>query len=405
MLGAAVILSIAATAIGVMAWTELGPAPVTRSRAAAERRCTPATPVTTPTVGRRLLAVSVGLADQPTSVALYPDRPGDGVLSELPGRLRRIEAGRLTNDVVLDLTDDTTERGDAGLLATAYDPDGRWLYVYRVTKTLDDVITAHRVDEDGRPLPGDAVEVLHVDHPASGQHHGGSMAFRADGLLYLGLGDGGGLGDPRENAQNRASLLGKVLRIDPTPDAARPYAVPADNPFVDIHGWRPEIWALGVRNPFRMSIDEETGDIWLGDVGQTCSEELDRLPASAAGANLGWDRLEGHEQFEGGEVRGGHHAPVATYPHSAGFCAIVAGYVVRGDTIGDLDGWVLHTDYCRGRVLALDTRSTASTPPVRDLGVSVDSPIALLPGPAGLPWVLSRTGSVLELRPAASPAS
>jgi glucose/arabinose dehydrogenase len=218
-------------------------------------------------------------------------------------------------------------------------------------------------------------------------------------MLYVGLGDGGGLGDPRENAQDPGTLLGKVVRISPTPAGPRPYVVPRDNPFVGRPGWRSEIWALGVRNPFRMSLDTATGDLWLGDVGQTCWEELNRLPTAAAGANLGWDRREGPSDFEGGDLIGDEVMPVHAYPHAEGWCAIVAGYVPRGSAIPELDGWLLHTDYCRGRLLAVRVGEGDVEPvEVRELGLRLESPTAIVPGPTGRPWVLTLDGPVFELR-------
>jgi glucose/arabinose dehydrogenase len=379
----------------------VGPAsPRTSSRVAADRSCPPPAPATpTPLLdGGPFSLEPVGHADEPTSLALLPDRAGDGVLGERRGRLVRVDAGAITSDVVLDLSEDTTDDGDGGLLGVAYDPDGRWLFVYRATKARDDVITAYPVDRAGMPDPEAERQILKVDHPPSQQHHGGSLLFGADGMLYVGFGDGGGLGDPHENAQNPGTLLGKVLRIDPTPGAARPYAVPPDNPFVDRHGWRPEIWVLGVRNPFRMSLDEATGDLWLGDVGQSCWEELDRLPGSAAGSNLGWDRREGDADFEGGDVPGDELAPVETYPHASGWCAIVGGYVPRASPIPALDGWFLHTDYCRGRVMALHPGEGDASLEVRDLGLVLETPVAVVPGPSGRPWVLTLDGGVFEVR-------
>lgn len=329
--------------------------------------------------------------DEPTSLALVPGAD-DGVLGERPGRVLAVVDGEVTAEVVIDLSGDTAEEGDGGLLAVAYDPDGEWLYVYRATADRDDVLTAHPVDETGRPEPGPGLEVIRVDRPPSEQHHGGSLAFGPDGMMYLGLGDGGGLGDPGENAQDPSSLLGKVLRIDPTPDGERPYVVPADNPFVGRAGWRPEIWVLGVRNPYRMTLDAATGELWLGDVGQTCWEELNRLTADDAGANLGWDRREGDADFEGGEVIGRHLAPELAHPHAAGWCAIVAGYVPHRSPLPALDGWLLHTDYCGGRVLALRDGE------LRDLGIEVANPIALVPGPSGHPWLLTLDGPILEVR-------
>lgn len=369
------------------------------SRVAADRACAPVASDPVPVLAGTIVSAEVvGRAEAPTSLALRPGTDGDGVLGERRGRLVEVQDGEVTGRVVLDLSADTTGDGDGGLLGVAYDPHEPWLYVYRATEARDDVVTAYPLDAAGLPRQQDEREILLVDHPPSKQHHGGSFLIDPGGLLYVGLGDGGGLGDPLENAQDPSTLLGKVLRIDPTPGDEQPYAVPSDNPFVGRHGWRPEIWVLGVRNPFRMSLDEATGDLWLGDVGQSCWEELDRIPA-AGGANLGWDRREAAADFEGGEVPGRELLPVAARPHVDGWCAIVAGYVPRDSAAPALDGWLLHTDYCAGRILALRTDGAPGAPPeLRDLGVHVAAPIAIVPGPAGRPWVLSLDGEVLELR-------
>jgi glucose/arabinose dehydrogenase len=401
------LLLVLATCVGMVAATVggaiaiVGPAnTVTSSRLAADRACPATAPSpSTPLLlgGGGLTTERVAIADEPTALALRPDGDGDGVLGERSGRLLQVDDGDITDHVVLDLSHDTMDEGDGGLLGLAYDLDGTWLYVYRATKARDDRLTAYPVDGAGAPDPSAARVILDVDHPPSQQHHGGSLLFGADGMLYIGLGDGGGLGDPRENAQDPGTLLGKILRIAPTPGGPRPYEVPRDNPFVGRRGWRSEIWALGVRNPFRMSLDEATGDLWLGDVGQTCWEELDRL--TTAGANLGWDRREGPSDFEGGDLRGDVVDPVHAYPHAEGWCAIVAGYVPRRSAIPALDGWLLHTDYCRGRILALRTGDDdPGTVEIRDLGLRLKSPIAIVPGPAGRPWVLTLDGQVLEVR-------
>ena len=395
---------VVAAAAAVGAITLVGPATVpSKSRAATDRPCPPVTTDPVPRLeGPGITAERVATAVEPTSLALRPGSTGDGVLAERAGRLVRVAAGVVTGDVVLDLTADTTDDGDGGLLGVTYDPDGEWLYVYRATEARDDEITAYPVDEAGLPRQAEGRSILLVDHPPSEQHHGGSLLFGPDEMLYVGFGDGGGLGDPRENAQDPTSLLGKILRIDPTPDASRPYAVPADNPFVDQYGWRPEIWVLGVRNPFRLGVDEATGDLWLGDVGQSCWEEIDRLPTTgdgrAAGANLGWDRREGSAAFEGGDVPGGELEPVQAYAHRDGWCAIVAGYVPEASAVPTLDGWLLHTDYCAGRVLALRPGQRPDDPvEQRDLGVHIKAPIAIVPGPSGHPWVLTLDGAVIEL--------
>lgn len=392
---AVVLATVAAVAVAVLA----GPSRrVPASRVAADAPCAPAGPSPeAPTrLDTRLDLVPVGTAEEPTWFAADPERPHLGVLTERRGRVRMVEDGVVADAVVVDLAHDTADDGDGGLLAAVYDPAGGWLYLWRSTPEGDDVLTAHRLDADGVPA-ADGRVVLRLERPPSKQHHGGAIAFGADGYLYLGVGDGGGLGDPRENAQDATSLLGKVLRIRPTPEAARPYAVPDDNPFADRYGWAPEIWALGVRNPFRASTDG-AGTLWLGDVGQTCWEEINRLAPEDAGANLGWDRLEGDAEFEGGSTTGRYHAPVWTQAHDRGWCAIVAGYVPRGGSVPALDGLLLYTDYCAGDLRGLVVDGDGPRPPVVDLGLEADNPVAIVPGPTGAPWVLTLDGAILELR-------
>ena len=403
-LALAAVAALCAAAVGVGAALAIrsastgGPSP---SRVATDRPCPELT--TSPALRRpegAVLALEpVGRADQPTTAAFLPDGSGDGVLGERQGRVRRVEGGRLTDEVVLDLSHDTLDEGDGGLLALAYSPDGDWLYAYRADADRDDVLTAHPVDEAGVPDPQSSVVLLDVDHPDSVQHHGGGLAVTADGLVFLGLGDGGGLGDPRRHAQDPSTLLGKILRIDPTPGGPRPYRIPLDNPFASRPGWRPEIWALGARNPFRLTIDGPTGDLWLGDVGQSCWEELDRLPTGGApetGLNLGWDLREGTHRFEGGEGPGRRVDPEQEHNHRDGWCGIVAGVVVRGDAIPALDGRLIYTDYCRGRLLALAVDGAAE-PRLLDTGLALDRPAAIVAGPAGEPWVLSLDGAVAAL--------
>ena len=396
--------AVGAVAIGAATYAVVaaasGPTERERSREATERRCTPPYVEVEPTTTDKpdLSLETVGRADQPTTIAIDPRGEAPTLLGQREGRVRVLgDDGRITGDVVLDL-EDTSDHGDGGLLALAYDPDGGWLYAWRTLPTQDDVLTAYPLDASGRPEQDGEVELLRSGHGSSEQHHGGGLAFGPDGYLYLGIGDGGGLGDPRENAQNGETVLGKLLRIDPTPGEDEPYAVPPDNPFVGRDGWRPEIWALGVRNPYRLTFDAATGALWLGDVGQSCWEEIDRLTADDAGANLGWDHREGSAPFQGGDVPGHEVLPEHTYSHLGGWCALVTGSVVRTPALRELDGWLLHTDYCRGRIMALRAdREPGAAPELLDTGLRVERPVAIVTGPDGLPWVLGANGDVVRI--------
>jgi glucose/arabinose dehydrogenase len=195
------------------------------------------------------------------------------------------------------------------------------------------------------------MRLLSVDQPFA-NHNGGVVAFGPDGYLYLGLGDGGSGGDPQGNAQSLDTLLGKILRLDV--DAGDPYVIPPDNPFADVGG-RPEIWAYGLRNPWRFSFDRLNGDLYIGDVGQNAWEEIDFLPAGhPGGANFGWDYREGAHPFEGTPPAGLELIdPVVEYSLSGANCAVTGGYVYRGQNLPDFHGVYLYGDFCSGVVWGL----------------------------------------------------
>ncbi|MBA2282847.1 MAG: PQQ-dependent sugar dehydrogenase [Acidimicrobiia bacterium] len=361
----------------------------------------PPTPVSKDSL--QLEEVDTAGAVDPAALAFAPDGSADGLLGDRSGRVARIVDGQPTDEVVLDFRGDTQEVGDGGLLGLAYDPAGDWVYVYRATEARDDVVTAYPLDADGRPDESAEREILFVDHPSSEQHHGGGFVFGPDGNLWIGLGDGGGLGDPFENGQRTDTLLGKVIRITPTPEGDEPYTIPSDNPFVDREGFSPEIWLIGLRNPFRISFDAATGDLWVGDVGQACWEELNLLRAADGwlpGANLGWDAREGSYPYEGDAVPGGSLEPAHTHPHRDGWCALAAGFVARDGVLPGLDGFLLHTDYCKGRIMAFRPGSVDDPPRLVDTGLDLERPVAIVPGPDGVPWVLSIEGPVYRIVPA-----
>ena len=236
-------------------------------------------------------------------------RSGDTALyvTTQSGSVRAIRNGKLAARTVLDLTADTIARGEQGLLGLAFAPDGAHLYVDYTDKAGDTHIDEFAMN--GRVAdPSSRRNLLVVDQPEP-NHNGGQLAFGPDGDLYIAFGDGGAADDEGfghvngGNGQSLGTLLGKILRIDPTPTASAPYTVPADNPFVGRSGAKPEIWAYGLRNPWRFSFDTDTGDLWIGDVGQNDWEEVDFAPATngrdaGRGDNYGWDRLEGtHEHI------------------------------------------------------------------------------------------------------------
>jgi glucose/arabinose dehydrogenase len=221
------------------------------------------------------------------------------------------------------------------------------------------------------------------------------MAFGPDGYLYIGLGDGGGSGDPQGNGQNLGTLLGSILRIDVSGlSAPGDYEIPADNPFVDTVGARAEIWAFGLRNPWRFSFDSETGLLWAGDVGQNLWEEIDII---VKGANYGWNIMEGFHCYSPstGCDQSGLTLPLVEYDHSQG-CSVIGGYVYRGDQIASLQGYYIYGDYCSGNIWALAYHNNAVTQNILlvESGLSITSFGEDL---AGNLYILSRDGGIYTL--------
>jgi glucose/arabinose dehydrogenase len=216
-----------------------------------------------------------------------------------------------------------------------------------------------------------------------------------DGMLYIGLGDGGSEGDPHNYGQNLATPLSKILRIDPNPDGAASYSVPADNPFVGRKSVLPETWMWGLRNPWRFSFDRVTGDLWIGDVGQNAYEEIDFAPRGESGINWGWSAREGFHKYKGARPAGARD-PIVEGAHTAAYCAIVGGYVYRGKAIPALDGVYLYGDNCRTNVEALVQKGGHAIAQ-RDLGVSVQSLTSFGQDDAGELYIASRAGTVYRL--------
>ena len=280
------------------------------------------------------------------------------LVSEQAGQvwaLNETESGHTTAQVILDITDRVrSRRSEEGLLGLAIDPKNeRYLYVYySAADPRRSVISRFTLSPDHSAAdPDSELAVLEVGQPYA-NHNGGQLAFGPDGYLYVGLGDGGSAGDPLGNGQDTSTLLGAILRIDVSRAAPeQPYAIPPDNPFAE-GGGRGEIWAYGLRNPWRFSFDRETGELWAGDVGQNRWEEIDLIQP---GGNYGWNVLEGNHCFRPGDgcQREGTVPPVWEYSLDGEPCSVIGGYVYRGSAIPWLSGAYVYGDYCSGKVFGL----------------------------------------------------
>jgi len=249
----------------------------------------------------------------------------------------------------LDITDRVSAGGEQGLFSIAFHPDyasNGFLYASYTHQRGTSRIERYSFSPELRTAdPNSAVPILDVGQMLA-NHNGGLIAFGPDGNLYIGFGDGGGSGDPAGSGQNSRSLLGALLRIDV--DAGDPYAVPTDNPFVDDPAARDEIWAYGLRNPWRFSFDSTENDLYIADVGENLWEEINVVSAFRPGLNYGWNIMEGAHCFQAENCDMSDLVlPALEYPHSEG-CAVIGGYVYRGQAISGLQGHYLYSDYCAG---------------------------------------------------------
>ena len=367
----------AATAAG----TAPGPPTVAASASAAGG------PSSVPGSGRIALQKVAGGFDQPVFVTHAGDGSGRLFVVEQPGRIRVVRDGTVLATPFLDIGGQLSCCGERGLLGLAFAPGfGRTSEAFFVDYTDangDTVIargTAGQGDDVDHAQGGTVSPLLHIGQPFP-NHNGGMLAFGPDGDLYVGMGDGGSGGDPQGNGQRLDTLLGKILRLDVTSDPGSATALaPASNPFVGRAGARPEIWAYGMRNPWRFSFDRATGDLWVGDVGQDRWEEVDVARAADGGErglDFGWNRMEGTHCFGAifGCDQAGLTLPVAEYDHAAGDCAVIGGYVYRGSAVPGLAGTYLFGDECSGTIRALDAARPADQAPrvVLETGRAISS--------------------------------
>ena len=373
---------------------------------------TDSTATTTTTAPADLAAVNIKLTEiaegleRPTAMAIRANDPTLYV-TEKPGLIRAIRDGALVDEPVLDFSSLVNSSGnEQGFLGFTFSPDGTKVYVHYSNRSGDTRVDEYAVDATGAVNQASRREVLAQDQPQS-NHNGGELAFGPDGMLYLGLGDGGGAGDQGSghasggNGLSLGTWLGKILRVDPTPSGSDAYTVPADNPFVGTAGARPEIWSYGLRNPWKFSWDSATGDLWIGDVGQNAWEEVDlstKASGAGRGVNWGWNVWEGTHSYRDGDAPGAV-PPVFEYSHDGGNCSVTGGYVYRGTKIPALRGGYVFADYCAGElrgVVAQDGKA------VQDRVFPVRTPAIASFGQdaAGELYVVSDEGTVARIDPA-----
>lgn len=290
---------------------------------------------------------------------------------------------------VLDVSSIIVSGNEQGLLGLAFHPTEPLAYVDYTNEGGATVIAEYAVGSDGTFDPASARTLLTIEQPYP-NHNGGNVEFGPDGYLYIGMGDGGAANDPDRRALDVSDLLGKMLRIDPTPDGDQPYTIPTDNPFVGVTDARPEIWSVGVRNPWRFSFDPATGDLWIGDVGQGEWEEIDLARAvdgGGRGLNFGWSGFEGTHRFNDDQSADDVTMPLFEYQHGDAGCSVSGGAVYHGSDVPALAGWYLFSDYCSGIVTALQATDGALTAQV-ELG-TVSGVSAICAGPDGELYVLS----------------
>ncbi len=300
--------------------------------------------------------------------------------------------------VFLDIRDRVNDHAnEQGLLGLAFHPafneNGRFFVNYSGANG-ETIIAEYHADTNHNVGDRESERVLlRIDQPYA-NHNGGALAFGPDGYLYIGTGDGGSGGDPHGNGQRLDTLLGKILRIDV--DTGEPYVIPQDNPFVD-NNWQPEIWLYGLRNPWRIAFDRTTGDLFIGDVGQSQWEEVNFLPADSTGAiNYGWNLREGAHDYSGGDAEA-LVDPIAEYDHSLG-CSVTGGVVVRDPSLLTWQGVYLYGDYCSGRVWGLmrDEHGSWLSAPLFEGAGTISS---FGEDHAGRVYLVDHNGPILRLEP------
>ncbi len=320
----------------------------------------------------------------PVAIANAGDGTGRLFVVEQAGRVRIItKAGNLRSTPFIDIRSRVSCCGERGLLGMAFHPsyrtNGRFYLSYTDSSGALVVGEFRRLSSNANRASTTERRIIRIPHATYWNHNGGQIAFGPDGYLYIGTGDGGGANDPFENGQRRSTLLAKILRIAPNVSSASPaYRVPSSNPWSTSTTIRHEIWAYGVRNPWRFSFDRKTGDLWIADVGQGTYEEVNRSLRSTGGgrgANFGWDQYEAFKCHEGPCSSSGKTFPMAYYAHGTNGCSVTGGYVYRGSKYPVLAGRYLFGDYCSGRIWMLTAGGASRQTPVllRDTAYSISA--------------------------------
>jgi glucose/arabinose dehydrogenase len=345
----------------------------------------------------------LGEFEQPVHIDNAPGSNKLLYVVEQPGTISVLRGRKTVGHPFLDIRDLVEVGGEQGLLSVAFAPDyeqSRRFYVYYTVRGGD----INRVDEfrATSATTADPVSrrtVIEFTHDEFENHNGGQLQVGPDGYLYIGTGDGGGGGDTLGNGQNPNRLLGKVLRIDPLPGNAGAYGIPPDNPFAGPATGLDEIYALGLRNPWRFSFDRKTDRLTIGDVGQGAWEEVDYVkPSDADGANFGWNAFEGTHRFDlQTPAPPDHQPPIFEYPNGGASCAVIGGYVVRDRKLKSLYGRYLYADLCAGEVRSF-VPGLAAARKDRALGPSIPSPTSFGEGIKGRIYVVSGEGGVWKLK-------
>jgi len=309
----------------------------------------------------RLTRVAQGI-NAPTDIQDAGDGSGRLFLVEQGGLIKILRAGAVLPQPFLDLRTRVTSGSERGLLGLAFSPtfaQSRRFFVNYTNLSGNTVIAQYQLSANPDVAEPTSETILLTIQQPFANHNGGQIRFGPDRYLYVGMGDGGSGGDPQNNAQNMGTFLGKMLRLDVETQPGQ-VRVPSGNPFVNRPGTRPEIWASGLRNPWRFSFDRATGDLWIGDVGQGAYEEIDFQPKSSAGGeNYGWSEMEGLHCYRLGCSPLGLTLPVAEYRHTGGACSVTGGFVYRGHLWPALQGTYFYADFCNGSIWGLSRPADA----------------------------------------------